>query len=77
MVSDVAEPPSISPTTAPGVAFSYSYDFQLADDAIAKVQEAHAAQCEGLGVARCRITGLRYSVGENDTVSAMLQVKLA
>jgi len=77
MASDVAESPSINPTAAPGVAFTYSYDFQLADHAIAPIQEAHAARCEALGVTRCRITGLRYSVGENDTVSAMLQVKLA
>jgi hypothetical protein len=75
--SDIAEAPSINPTAAPGVAFSYSYDFQLGDGTIAPVQEAHAAHCEALGVTRCRITGLRYSVGVNDTVSAMLQVKLA
>ena len=71
------EPPKIDPTAAPGVAFSYKYDFQLGDEKISAVQEAHAARCEALGVARCRITGLNYTVGDNDTVGADLTVKLA
>ncbi|MDQ3144983.1 MAG: DUF4349 domain-containing protein [Pseudomonadota bacterium] len=68
--------PDISPTAAPGVAFTYAYDFKLADTRISILQEAHASECEKLGLTKCRITGLRYSVGENDQVSAMLQVKL-
>ncbi len=74
---DVSEAPAINPTAAPGVAFAYNYDFQLGDGRISAVQEQHAARCETLGVTRCRITGLRYDVGEDDRVSAMLQVKLA
>lgn len=70
-------PPSIGPTAAPGVAFAYKYDFQLADEKISAVQEAHAARCEALGVARCRITGLNYTIGAHDTVSATLEIKLA
>lgn len=70
-------PPAIGPTAAPGVAFRYKYDFQLADEKISAVQEAHAAKCEALGVARCRITGLNYSIGDNDTVSASLELKLS
>ncbi len=68
--------PDISPTAAPGVAFSYGYDFKVDDERISALQETHAAECEKLGIARCRITGLRYSVDENEQVSAMLQVKL-
>ena len=75
--SDVHEEPNISPTSAPGVAWQYSYNYQLRDEAISGVQEAHATACETLGPARCRITGLNYSVSEDETVSAMLQVKLA
>ena len=75
--TDVHEAPSVSPSVAPGVAWQYAYDFQLPDEAISAVQEAHASSCEALGVARCRITGLRYSVGNDDAVSAMLEVKLA
>jgi Domain of unknown function (DUF4349) len=74
---DVHESPNVSPTAAPGVAWRYGYDFQLPDEAIAKVQEAHASKCEALGVARCRITGLQYAVSNDNAVSATLEVKLA
>jgi hypothetical protein len=74
---DVHETPNVSPTAAPGVAWRYAYEFQLADDAIESVQEQHASECEALGVTRCRITGLRYSVSDDEAVSAMLEVKLA
>lgn len=75
--ADLADAPNVSPTAAPGVAFSYSYLFEVRDEAIAGVQEAHAGRCESLGVARCRITGLQYTVNESDAVSASLEVKLA
>lgn len=68
--------PDIAPSAAPGVAFAYGYDFKLADERISGLQETHASECERLGLVRCRITGLRYTVGENEQVSAMLQVKL-
>ena len=71
------EPPNISPTAAPGVAWRYSYDYQLADEAISGVQEAHAAACEAMGTAKCRITGLDYQVMDDKSVSASLEVKLA
>lgn len=75
--SDAASPPNVNPTAAPGVAFTYGYDFELADDHISAVQEQHAARCEAMGVARCRITGLNYSLADDDHVSASLEVKLA
>jgi hypothetical protein len=73
-----SEPPSpdIAPSAAPGVAFSYGYDFRVDDQRISQLQEAHAAECEKLGTARCRITGLRYTIDANEQVSAMLEVKL-
>lgn len=74
---DLAESPKISPTAAPGVAFRYFYQFELPDEAITAVQEKHASRCEALGVERCRITGLEYSVNADDAVSASLTVKLA
>jgi hypothetical protein len=77
-VSDVAESsaPGIAVTAAPGVAFNYRYAFSLPPTAIARTQEAHAAACEKLGVARCRITGMRYRLsGEND-IDASLAFKL-
>lgn len=68
--------PDIAPSAAPGVAFTYAYDFRLDDGRIAVAQEAHAAACEKLGLARCRITGLKYTIGEDEQVTAMLAVKL-
>jgi hypothetical protein len=73
---DTSSPPNISPSAAPGVAFDYGYEFSLADDRIAATQEAHAAACEKLGLARCRITGMSYSVDQNEQVRAELDLKL-
>ena len=73
---DASSPPSVNPTAAPGVAWRYDTAYRLPDDRIGPVQEEHAATCEALGVARCRITGLSYTVDEQDTVEARLEVKL-
>ncbi|MEA3046847.1 MAG: hypothetical protein QOJ53_1179 [Sphingomonadales bacterium] len=68
--------PNIGPTAAPGVAFNYRYAFRLGAARIAEVQERHAAMCERLTVARCRITGMLYRVvGERD-IEAMLALKV-
>ncbi|AHE57093.1 DUF4349 domain-containing protein [Sphingomonas sanxanigenens] len=61
---------------ARGVAFNYDYAFRLPGERIAAVQEGHAAACEALGAARCRVAGMQYAVGEGGAVSAMLAVKL-
>lgn len=68
--------PDISPTAAPGVKFSYRYAFILPDDGIAQVQEQHAQTCERLGPAKCRITGMRYTVVASDEVRGMLAMRL-
>lgn len=74
---DAGGPPAgIAVTAAPGVAFNYRYAFSLPAQRVAAAQETHAAACEQLGVARCRITGMRYRlIGEN-SVAAMLAFKL-
>jgi hypothetical protein len=41
------------------------------------ISPSHRRACEQLGVARCRITGLRYTVGSQGDISASLSVKLA
>jgi hypothetical protein len=68
--------PDISPSAAPGVAFNYAYQFSLPDDRIAATQEAHASACESLGLSRCRITGMSYSVDQREQVTAELDLKL-
>jgi hypothetical protein len=73
---DASSPPNISPNAAPGVAFNFAYEFSLPDNKIAATQEAHANACESLGLARCRITGMSYSVDQNEQVRAELDLKL-
>lgn len=68
--------PGIDVTAAPGVAFTYRYGFRLPSEKIDDVQETHAQACEKLGVARCRITGMRYRlIGENN-IEGALEFKL-
>lgn len=74
--SDTSSPPNIAPSAAPGVAFNYQYEFSLPDDRIAASQEAQASACENLSLARCRITGMSYSVDQNEQVTAELDLKL-
>lgn len=75
--SDTAESaPGINITAAPGVAFDYRYSFVLPADRIAASQEGHAQACERLGIARCRITGMRYRLSGEDRIHAMLAFKL-
>lgn len=76
MAADAAGGPNISVTAASGVAFNYRYAFRLPNARISAAQEAHATMCEKLGIARCRITGMRYSLVDERDVSASLEVKL-
>lgn len=75
---DLAEspPPGIAVTAAPGVAFTYRYAFRLPSASISASQEAHATACEKLGIARCRITGMRYRLLGENNIEAMLSFKL-
>jgi hypothetical protein len=69
--------PDIGISAAPNVAFHYDYRFGLAASSIATAQEKHAAACEALGLARCRITGVRYSRSGDDRAKGMLELALA
>jgi hypothetical protein len=77
MTADALEAPAgVAVTAAPGVAFNYHYAFSLPAERIPPAQEEHAAACEKLGIARCRITGLRYRLLGEGRVEAMLVFKL-
>lgn len=77
MTADALEAPAgVAVTAAPGVAFNYHYAFSLPAERISAAQEDHAAACEKLGIARCRITGLRYQLLGEGRVEAMLAFKL-
>ena len=75
-MTEQAGGPNIAVSAAPGVAFNYRYAFRLPNARIQTAQEAHAAMCEKLGIARCRITGMRYSLVNERDVSASLELKL-
>jgi hypothetical protein len=74
--ADMAGGPNIAVTAAPGVAFNYRYAYRLPNARIQAAQEIHAAMCEKLGITRCRITGMRYSLVNERDVSASLEMKL-
>lgn len=69
--------PDIGGKVAPGVAFTYNYAFTLPGKSISGVQREHAAACEKLGTARCRVTGMTYDQPDAETVSARLNFLLA
>ena len=77
MSADAVAGPNVRVSAAPGVAFNYRYAFRVPDAKIAAVQEEHAAACETLGLSRCRITGMRYSLIDEDEVTASLAFKRA
>ena len=68
--------PEVRPEAAPDVAFGYSYNFGIAADRIAGVQQRHARTCEELGTSRCRITGMTYQRSGEDSVEAELKLAL-
>ncbi|HEX9947902.1 MAG TPA: DUF4349 domain-containing protein [Allosphingosinicella sp.] len=74
-VAESSAGPNVAVTAAPGVAFNYRYAFRLPAERVQGVQEQHAQACEKLGVERCRITGLRYRLVDDD-IEAMLAFKL-
>lgn len=69
--------PGIVPHAAPGVAFNYRYAFVLPSKSISAVQEQHAAACEKLGITQCRITGMHYTLHDEEQVTGQLSFKLA
>jgi hypothetical protein len=74
-VSESSAGPRVAVTAAPGVAFNYRYAFRAPKERVQSLQEQHAQACEKLGLARCRITGLRYRL-VGDDIEAMLAFKL-
>ncbi len=69
-------PPRIGTNVAPGVAFSYLYNFGLPAANIAGVQEDHAALCGRMGPVHCRVTGMHYAKEGDGTITANMAFKL-
>ena len=68
--------PDITPSSAPGVAFSYRYAFRLAADRVAEAQQQHQRLCERYGASRCRIAGMTYRQANEEDVEAMLALRV-
>jgi Domain of unknown function (DUF4349)/Prokaryotic membrane lipoprotein lipid attachment site len=71
-----SSPPDIGASVAPGVAFDFNYAFSLPEVKIAEAQEAHAALCAKLGIARCRVTGLTFSKERSGDINANMAFKI-
>lgn len=72
-----ATEPGDNVTGASGVAFDYGYELRIPSSRISAIQDRHASACERLGPARCRITGLTYSVDPAGTIAASLSIRIA
>lgn len=59
-----------------GGAFDYRYAYRLPAPRVKAVLESHAAGCDRLGPARCRILAMRYKVDDANNISAMLTVRI-
>lgn len=56
--------------------YDYQLAFRLPAARIAQVQDAHVRACDQLGPSRCRVTSVRYHVGTDNQVSAVLALML-
>lgn len=62
---------------APQIAYTYSYGFRLAGDAIAPLQQRHADLCESKGPSVCRIISMSNSGSEGDYAQGRLELDVA
>jgi hypothetical protein len=69
--SDRGTGPDLDPAAAPGVAFDFHYNFRLAADRIADMQQQHQQLCLRYGT-RCRVTGMDYRAANEEDVEATL-----
>lgn len=73
----VAESPREAPAeAATQIAYSYSYGFRVAADRIEALQQSHAALCEKMGPARCRVLNLARA-GTDDDGFGRLELRVA
>lgn len=56
--------------------YDYRLAFRLPPPRIAQVQDAHVRLCDQLGPQRCRVTAVRYHVGTDNQVTALLSLMI-
>lgn len=64
------------PVSLPQIAYTYALGFQLSGDAIPKVEQAHVALCDKLGIARCHIVTMNQNRGEGDDAEGTLELQV-
>ena len=62
---------------APQIAYTYSYGFRVAGEAIPALQQRHADLCESKGPSVCRIISMGNSGGEGDYAQGRLELDVA
>lgn len=67
---------AVAALTATGGAFDYRYAYKVPGNHVKAVVESHAAGCDKLGPARCRILSLRYRVDEANRIAATLTFRI-
>ena len=76
VAADGAQTAKHADPAPPAGIFDYRYAFRLPPSRIEAVQESHARGCEQLGSARCRITAMRYTLGSDNSITAVLTMML-
>ncbi len=74
--NDTMSGEAVAALTAAGGAFDYRYAYKLPGSNVKAVAEAHAAGCDKLGPARCRILSMRYRVDNANRISATLTFRI-
>ncbi len=74
--SDTMSGEAVAALTAAGGAFDYRYAYKLPGNHVKAVVEAHAAGCDKLGPAKCKILAMRYRVDNASRISATLTFRI-
>ncbi|MDR6852036.1 hypothetical protein J2Y54_001529 [Sphingomonas sp. BE123] len=67
---------AVAALTATGGAFDYRYAYKVPGSRVKAVVESHAAGCDKLGPARCRIIAMRYRVDDSNRIAATLSFQI-
>lgn len=65
------------PISLPKLTYSYALSYLVPGDKIAATQDAHRDLCEEMGPARCQLVGLERGIGEAESSSASLKLRVA
>ncbi len=63
-------------TSAIGTDFDYRYAYRVPASRIGQLQDSHVRGCDQLGPARCKVTTVRYHVGDDNMVTAVLTLQI-